>query len=33
MKKYFTIATLEGGMTASVGDYIIKGMKGGVLSL
>lgn len=25
---YFTIETLEGDMTARVGDYIIKGVKG-----
>lgn len=27
-KKNMTIKTLEGNMTASVGDYIIKGVKG-----
>lgn len=30
---YLKIETLEGIMKASVGDYIIKGVNGGVLSL
>lgn len=30
---YMYIETLEGTMKASVGDYIIKGVNGGVLSL